>query len=164
MVVNKRATLKQSVYVSFSPPSAHPSGHKKLYLTLPLSDVRRPTWGQSYTDVYYTPHLGDPRPYQGAPIRRLEGKGRRAEDEGHRRTADRRWRSADGRKFLLLFSNTQFFQCCALHFLHYFRIIAKSQRPSVRFVSSTIFLVLRLIHLCTKRATLRKDSKNSGPY
>ena len=34
------ATLKQSFYISYSPPSAHPSDQKKLYLTLPLSDVR----------------------------------------------------------------------------------------------------------------------------
>ena len=44
-VVDQRATLKRSFDVSFSPPSAHPSDHKKLYMTLPLSDVRRPTWG-----------------------------------------------------------------------------------------------------------------------
>ena len=40
-----RATLKWSFYISFCPPSAHPpsaqpSDHKKLSLTLSLSDVR----------------------------------------------------------------------------------------------------------------------------
>ena len=46
-------TLKCSFHVSFCPPSTHPSHHKKLLLTLSLSDVRRPmsdvrclTWGQ----------------------------------------------------------------------------------------------------------------------
>ena len=48
MVAWERAALKRSFYVFFSPPSAHPSAHKKLLLTLPLSDVRPPTWGQSY--------------------------------------------------------------------------------------------------------------------
>ena len=106
------------------PPSAQPSDHKKLYLTLPLSEVQRPTWGQSSSDVYTlgqnslpnsfdrkiismflvtinTPHLGDPRPYQGAPSggRRAEGGGRTTKGRGGQRTAD-------GRKFLLLFSNT----------------------------------------------------------
>ena len=77
----------------------------------PTSNVRRPTWGQSYTDVYnptpsYTPHQGGTRPYQrgpqGGPIRKLEGRGRRVDDEGQRWTVD-------GRKFLLLFRKTQFY-------------------------------------------------------
>ena len=93
------ATLKRSFYLSYSPPSAHPSDHKKLYLTLPLSDIRPGAnpikWGQSYTDVY-TPHQGGP---QGGPIRRSEGGGRTMKGKGGRRRADRR-------KFLLLFSNT----------------------------------------------------------
>ena len=37
---------------SRSRPSDRPTDHKKLSLTLPLSDVRCPTWGQSYTDFY----------------------------------------------------------------------------------------------------------------
>ena len=35
-----RATLKWSFYVTFCPPSTHPSDRKKLLLTLSLSDVR----------------------------------------------------------------------------------------------------------------------------
>ena len=42
---------KNKVFTSLfvrRPLSDHPSDHKKLLLTLPLSDVRPPTWGQSY--------------------------------------------------------------------------------------------------------------------
>ena len=39
-VRKKWATLKWSFYVSFCPPSAHPSNHNKLFLTLSLSNVR----------------------------------------------------------------------------------------------------------------------------
>ena len=99
-----RATLKRSFYFSFCPPSALPSDQKKLPQTLPLSDrppsdlrppkqspsvrpkktspdfplsdLRRPTWGQSY--------------FGRTVGRRLLG-----------RTIGRRM--ADGRKFLLRF-------------------------------------------------------------
>ena len=48
---NLWATLKWSFYVSFCPPSAHPSDHKKLILTLwcPTSNLGPIQWGQSYT-------------------------------------------------------------------------------------------------------------------
>ena len=61
-----------------------------------MSDVRPPTWGKSYKvgSILYTPH-------QGGPIRRAEGGGRRANDE-------ELWRTADGDKFLLLFSITRY--------------------------------------------------------
>ena len=37
---------------AFCPPIDRPTNHKKLPLTLPLSDLQRPTWGQSYTGFY----------------------------------------------------------------------------------------------------------------
>ena len=40
-------------------PSAHPSDHKKLLLTLPLSDIRRPTWdlGPGVNHIHFRANL-----------------------------------------------------------------------------------------------------------
>ena len=40
------SAVRQCPSPSDSPPTDGPSDHNKLLLTLPLSDVRRPTWGQ----------------------------------------------------------------------------------------------------------------------
>ena len=65
MTTKNRATLKRSFYISFSPPSAHLPDHKKLFLTLPLSDVR-----------------------PGANAMGAPSEGQRADGKGQRQTAD----------------------------------------------------------------------------
>ena len=89
------------------PPSAHPSDHKKLFLTLSLSDVQRPTWCQSYTicigprlDIGCRTGAMSREVFYGRSVRRSEGS-RTAKGIVRRRTAD-------GRKFLLLFRTAQF--------------------------------------------------------
>ena len=78
-----RATLKRSFYVSYSPPSAHPSDHKKLYLTLLLSDVRR---GANPIQMFIILLIRGA--LKGAPSegRRVEGGGRTTKGKGGRRT------------------------------------------------------------------------------
>ena len=64
-----------------------------------------------------TPHQGGP---QGGPIRRADGGGRRSDDEGL-------WRTADGEKCLLLFSNTLKFNDAKLIVVRY--IFSATQTP-----------------------------------
>ena len=45
-------TMPSAVRLPSDRQTDRPTDHKKLILTLPLSDVRRLTWGQSYTDFY----------------------------------------------------------------------------------------------------------------
>ena len=48
--VRPPSAVRQCPSPSDSPPTDGPTDHKKLLLTLPLSDIRRPTWGQYSID------------------------------------------------------------------------------------------------------------------
>ena len=121
-----RATLKRSFYVSYSPPSAHPSDHKKLYLTLLLSDVRR---GANPIQMFIILLIRGAQGTIRGALKEAPSRGRRAEDGGRTTKGKGGRRTADRRKFLLLFSNTlrlcvfRFFVCCQNFtqtlFLHY---------------------------------------------
>ena len=106
------------LFLSAVRPSVRP---KTILLTLPLSDLQRLTWGQSYTDFYilgqiykhviifalkcknlYRTVAKSGEVFYGRSVCRSEG-GQMTEWNGGRRTADGGRRTADGRKFLPLF-------------------------------------------------------------
>ena len=115
---------KNEVFMSLflrRPPSAHSSDHKKVFLTLPLSDVKPGANTIKWVGpILYTlgqnslPNSLGTTVYIGlAPGRRSEVGGRtgamsgEVEGGGWRgEGGQRQWRTADGEKFFLLFSNT----------------------------------------------------------
>ena len=114
---NNGVLLKKSK--NFSPSAVRhcPSSsalRPPLLLTLPLSDIRRPTWGQSYFALKCK-HL-----YRIGPTHFIALAPGRTSDRGNVRRSGGRSaecgvrsaecgvRTADGEKFLLLFCNTLF--------------------------------------------------------